>query len=283
MKTFAEVEPISETFGADVVGMDVSAPLDAERQAWLKGLLDAHQILRFRGQKITPEVQVSVLASFGPVLPTDDGRGYYYISNIETVAQDVMGSNGSLLWHSDFTWSESRPQVLSLYGERVEAPVAPTLFSSAATALNRLSPDLRKRIEDLSADHTSNGWTKRFKAKGSSTVDMVWPGQQPLVRPLVSTNPRTDGEYLCVSQQHTRQIVGVSDDAGEALLAELFAELYAPQYVIAQEWATDDLIVWDNIALQHSRPEVSASKVRHLRKVNAGGSIPVRQFEFASS
>jgi taurine dioxygenase len=285
MSSVAQVVPITEGFGADIVGMDLSAPLDSARQAWLTSMLDTHHLLRFRGQNVAPEVQVSVLSSFGSIVPNDDGREYYYVSNIETVSSkvDALGSNGSLLWHSDYMWFESTLQVLSLYAERVEPPVAPTLFSCAATAVNRLSPDLIGRIRGLSAEHTSNGWTARDSAKDSSTLETVWPGQQPLVRPLISKNPRTQAEYLCVSQQHTRRIVDMSDDAGEALLSELFEQLYDPRYVIVHEWANDDLVVWDNIALQHARPDFTAeSKVRHLRKVNAGGAIPVRQLEFAS-
>ncbi len=271
-----------EGFGAEVVGMDLSAPLDSERQAWLRSLLDTHYILRFRGQTIAPEVQLSILSSFAPIVPNDEGREYYYVSNIETVSQkvDALGANGTLLFHADYMWYESTLQVLSLYAERVEGPVAPTLFASGATTLNRLPPDLRERIQDLSADHTSNGWTARDNSE--ETLETVWAGQEPLVRPLVSKNPRTGGEYLCVSQQHARQILGMSHDDGEALLAELFAELYDPQHVIVHEWANGDLVVWDNIVLQHARPAFAESGVRHLRKVNAGGSLPVREFEFAS-
>jgi alpha-ketoglutarate-dependent taurine dioxygenase len=66
----------------------------------------------------------------------------------------------------------------------------------------------------------------------------------------------------------TKEIVGLPDIESEALLAELFAHLYQPSARWNHEWRPGDLVVWDNIAMQHARPNVAGNgPARTLRKV----------------
>jgi alpha-ketoglutarate-dependent taurine dioxygenase len=55
-----------------------------------------------------------------------------------------------------------------------------------------------------------------------------------------------------------------------ALLEELFAHLYRPEHVYTHDWALGDLVVWDNHAVQHSRPEIGVEQARTLRRVCVG-------------
>jgi taurine dioxygenase len=65
----------------------------------------------------------------------------------------------------------------------------------------------------------------------------------------------------------TSQIVELDPVASETLLGELFDHLYAPTNVLAHEWREKDLVIWDNVAVQHSRPDVRIDgPVRTLRK-----------------
>lgn len=60
-------------------------------------------------------------------------------------------------------------------------------------------------------------------------------------------------------------------EEGEALLQDLFARLYAPDNVYSHYWRTDDVIIWDNIALQHARPAEAGVAPRHLRRLSLDG------------
>ena len=70
-----------------------------------------------------------------------------------------------------------------------------------------------------------------------------------------------------MSEQQTDRIIGWEPDRSEAVLAELFAVLYEPGNVVTHEWRSGDLVVWDNLALQHGRPEGTGSGERTLRRV----------------
>jgi alpha-ketoglutarate-dependent taurine dioxygenase len=68
----------------------------------------------------------------------------------------------------------------------------------------------------------------------------------------------------------TSGIADLPKAESEALLEELFQHLYAPENVIEHHWRKDDLAIWDNLALQHARPNVEAEgPARTLRKTFA--------------
>jgi taurine dioxygenase len=51
-------------------------------------------------------------------------------------------------------------------------------------------------------------------------------------------------------------------------LDELFDHMCAPERRVQHEWRAGDLVVWDNLALQHCRPNVETEgPARTLRKV----------------
>jgi taurine dioxygenase len=65
-------------------------------------------------------------------------------------------------------------------------------------------------------------------------------------------------------------VVGAERDEGRALLDELFAHLYSDRYRYEHRWAVGDLVLWDNLAVQHARPSVADPEPRILRRVTMG-------------
>jgi alpha-ketoglutarate-dependent taurine dioxygenase len=93
--------------------------------------------------------------------------------------------------------------------------------------------------------------------------------------PIGMRHPRTGETVLYVSQQQTREIDGLPESESEALLEELFSHLYRAEALYEHDWRNGDLVAWDNIAIQHARPNVTLEgPVRTLRKVFA--PIPPR-------
>ena len=87
---------------------------------------------------------------------------------------------------------------------------------------------------------------------------------------MIWRHPRTGLELLYTSQQMTARIEGLDPVDSEALLDELFAHLYRPEAVLDHEWRQDDVVVWDNLALQHARGDVKIEgPERTLRKLSA--------------
>jgi alpha-ketoglutarate-dependent taurine dioxygenase len=62
----------------------------------------------------------------------------------------------------------------------------------------------------------------------------------------------------------------VSADESDELIDALLDHMYAPGKEIAHHWRQGDLVIWDNLTLQHARPNVATGgPVRTLRKTLA--------------
>jgi taurine dioxygenase len=68
----------------------------------------------------------------------------------------------------------------------------------------------------------------------------------------------------------TSEVDGVSPQDSEVLLESLFTHLYDPAHTWQHDWKKGDLVLWDNLAVQHARPTVKLEgPARTLRKVIA--------------
>jgi taurine dioxygenase len=89
---------------------------------------------------------------------------------------------------------------------------------------------------------------------------------------LAWTHPRTGTTILFITQGMTREILELDWDDSEDLLEELFAVLYAPERVYEHLWQEGDFVIWDNLAIQHARPNITMEgPARTLQKVGLPG------------
>jgi taurine dioxygenase len=116
------------------------------------------------------------------------------------------------------------------------------------------------------------------RRRGGDDGELVNPVRQQVLSTTAAVghrHPRTGRKILYVSQGMTKEIVGLPHGESEDLLEQLFAHLYSPPNVWQYEWRNGDLIIWDNLAVQHARSDVRPDgPARTLRKV--GSPIPVQ-------
>src|SRR5437660_456851 len=109
------VKKIGEALGAEVGGVDLSKPLDAQtfaaiRKAWLDNL-----VIRIRGQKLTDPQILEFSRLFGeldPPGPNPYGKPFLprhpemnVISNVKEDGVPIGGlGDGEAIWHSDMTY-----------------------------------------------------------------------------------------------------------------------------------------------------------------------------------
>jgi alpha-ketoglutarate-dependent taurine dioxygenase len=164
-------------------------------------------------------------------------------------------------------WSELPCELVSLYAVEVEPPVCPTTFVSTARAWAALSEDLRSRVAGRHALHTA-GEVRRGDMSNVILTEVANP--PTAIKPIQTTHPRTGRSLLYACEQMTKAIVELGEDDSESLLEELFAVLYREDDRLDHHWRTGDLVVWDNLAAQHGRPNVAEQgPTRSLRKVAA--------------
>jgi len=270
--TKLEIRDITPGYGSEVIGLDPSTELDDDDIALLRKTFDERSLLLFRGLDIDAAYQ-QYLAKLviGHEGPTGDGKDVdaadaFMVSNRET---DGGAPYGRLLFHSDMMWADNPFHVLTLYGLELEPPVAPTVFTSSAHAWDTLPDDLRSRVEDKHALHMT-GQRDRGKEQEGELLQPIRENVQSTTKPVANTNPRTGRTLLYVSQMMTDSIVELEPDESEELLEELFAHLYDEKMTWQHDWQQGDLVLWDNLSMQHARLEVDKDgPVRTLRKVIA--------------
>jgi alpha-ketoglutarate-dependent taurine dioxygenase len=185
-----------------------------------------------------------------------------YVSN---KLDDGVAPVGRLQFHGDTMWADHPYEVLSLYGSDVEQPAAPTTFVNAVTAWKTLPADVRRRAEGRQVLQTA-GVVRRGDMSGVLLTEVQNP--PTTVNRIDYTHPRTGETVLHICEQMTKNVLGLPERESEQLLVELFAHLYRPEAQLEHHWREHDLVVWDNIALQHSRGAVSTQgPARTLRKV----------------
>jgi alpha-ketoglutarate-dependent taurine dioxygenase len=173
-------------------------------------------------------------------------------------------------WHSDFMFFPRPYEMLSLYGIDIPSAGSQTSFANGVLAASTLPGELRARLDGLYAralGEPANGDTPdrvRFRdGRGGST------GAHQL-RPVLWPHHATGEPILAVWEQQTDAIIPLEPAESDELIETLFDHLYQPAHLYEHEWQQDDLIVWDNHALQHRRPYVGLEEPRTLRRIGVG-------------
>jgi alpha-ketoglutarate-dependent taurine dioxygenase len=275
-------KPLTDRFGAEVTNVALDAPFDEALQAELRDLMRTRAVLLVRGRPVAAEDQIKLTGVFGPVADEfEDGTRNSLVSNVDGYLED-----GRLPFHSDLTYSAAAYLYLSLYAVELGGPAAPTHFASVPHGYAALPEALKRRIAGMENIHIApwnvDGGIAKLRLDAEITDPSVhdYPTIDEYPRRrwrVVMTHPQTSAPILTVSEAFSH-ICGLSYEDSEALLAEIFAYLHAPENLYVHDWQEGDLLVWDNFAVQHSRPPFrSSGAVRTLRRVisNEGAwSVP---------
>ena len=236
-----EIHALHETFGAEVRGLNLLGPVSAAEVEDLRTALAEHQLLLFRlGEHMPPERQVEVGGWFGPVA-TNGERPWSVLRN------DAPAGSERLPFHSDFTYTDAPIQVISLHAIELPPGGTATSFVSGVYAWATLPADLKDQLSPMTVRHVHD----------SSIVarDMpVFFADQP----VRFEHPRAGKPVLLVTEYHARRINELPPQASEEVLGRLFAHLYSPGRIYDHHWRLHDLLIWDNLAVQHARPARSA-------------------------
>jgi taurine dioxygenase len=255
-----ELHDLPGPIGTEVRGIDLHGVLDDPEIAQLLDAFDRRHLLLVREQELSGEEQVRFCRHFGPISP-ESSEGYGYVSNVHP---NGILRDGAIRFHADLAFTTDPVQAISLLAMEVPPSGAPTLFADASGVLDRMPKSLRARLEHHSIvnlyDFTLST-DRRMRERD------IAPGSPIVERPMVGVHPRTGVPVVNANALQTDRVVGLDEQASEALLAELFEVLYAPDNVLVLDWAVGDLVTWDNLAIQHERPDFPVLEPRTMQRV----------------
>ena len=271
------VHPIAGAIGAEISGVNLSAPLDDEtvaaiRRAWLD-----HLVIFFRDQELSPAEFLAFARHFGEPIeyPFVKGiEGFPEITPVIKLENERVNFGG--LWHSDTTYLDTPPMGTMLIAREVPAYGGDTLFANMYLAYEGLSPGLRRLLDGLVAVNSS---TKADTTK--TREDRMRDGANPAARaeyvaehPVVRTHPETGRKALYVNGGHTVRFRGMTEEESAPLLRFLFAHQIRPEFTCRFRWEKDSLAFWDNRCAQHNPINDYHGFRRVMHRVTLAGDRP---------
>jgi alpha-ketoglutarate-dependent taurine dioxygenase len=278
--TALALRPLTPGFGVEVIGLDLSQPVDAPVVAELQAVFDRYLVLLFRTQGLSADAQIAFSRNFGElqihVLDQDDaaaGQELFVLSNVGPDGRPNREhpDRATLAWHTDGSFQRSPPYATLLYAEAVPAEGGHTLFADTLSAFEALSGAERARLPSLSVIHDISA--SRQKA-GYGPLPPERAKKPPVEQPLTRTHPPTGrrGIYL---GSHGHRIVGLSEDASADLIGRLMAHTTESRFVYDHAWRPGDLLMWDNRAVFHRATEYdTAIESRIMRRAVLAGDEP---------
>jgi taurine dioxygenase len=278
-----EVIPTGAVIGAEIRGVDLAHPLDDAIFAAVENAYNAHGVVFFRGQKLTPPQQVAFTRRFGEIefnifserWSVPGNPEIVVISNITEKNRPVGVRRAGENWHSDMCYTARPPRGSTLYA--IEVPelhglaLGDTEFASAQAAWEALPDPLRHRIEGRRAVFDFAG-RKRAVPPTREEIDR----NPPVMHPIVRTHPYTGKKCLCIMRDDCTSIEGLEQDEAEALIAALSDHIVKPAFVYRHQWRPGDLLMWDNCTVQHRAiQDYDLPQRRLMHRTTVGGSVPV--------
>ena len=259
------VNRMSSALGAEVIGADLTRPLDDATFGAIRQALLDHQMIAIRDQALAPDQQIAFSARFGRLEYPDNVRYRKHGHPQMMVLSNDRDADGNPIgvpdagdaWHSDLSFKPEPALCTLLHAIKLPSEGGDTEFANQYAAYEALPRATKHRLEGLRAIHTINKLrnpritisTERpnaqafYASQGAEHPDTA--------HPLVRTHPETKRKLLYVSPRFTIGIADIDEDQGQALLDELFDHQLRREFIYRHTWLPGDLVIWDNRCVNH--------------------------------
>ena len=255
-----EVRPLTETFGAEVMGVNLSGGLGPDVVAEIKALWLRYEVLLFRGQTMSKDDLIGFSRFIGPLeihlreeWLNDTHPEILQITNIRKNGKATGAlADGEVGWHFDQIYLP-RPAVGSLlHSIKIPPEGGSTWFADMTSAFARLPAHLKEVVQGRNAIQSYVAFNEMYSTKTNSKQSNLAPD---IAHPLVRTHPYTGRPALYVCPGMTVRICGLPEDESRDVLDQLFAWTMRPEFVYRHDWQVGDALLWDNACTMHRRDD----------------------------
>jgi taurine dioxygenase len=245
--------PLSDLMAAEVIGLDMSRPLDpVTREAVHQAFLD-YQLLVFRDQTLSKPQQIAFTEQFGTLerhtkfnIGQDDYPLVHVVSNLGPDGKP-SGTVKSTLWHSDKSFRPEPSMATILHAITMPPDGGDTVFANMYAAYEAL-PEREK--EFLRGKKVVHSWALSRENIGRVMSEDEIRDAPPNAHPLARVHPETGRTSLFLGM-HASHIEGMPFEEGRAKILELEAHATKPEFTFRHTWRRGDMLMWDNRCLLH--------------------------------
>jgi taurine dioxygenase len=259
--------------GALVSGVDLGA-LDARTAADLKAALFEHGVLFFRDQSLSRQGHLDLARQFAPIdinrfFPAE--AEWPEIAKVEKQPDQTSNIGGG--WHTDHSYDQEPALGSILVARDLPPSGGDTLFADMYAAYESLPDDLKDRIRDLKAIHSTahvfgaaGAYARSDKTELSGSQDLP-----ETIHPVVIKHPGSGKPALYVNPSFTTGIVGLSKEEADELLFQLYPHAIDQSRVHRFVWKPGSVAIWDNRATWHFALNDYHGHYRLMHRVTMSG------------
>ena len=270
-----EVRPLCPALGAEIIGLDISQPLDKATSQELANTWRDYLLLLFRKPDMTQQEQIRFAKCFGTIgerpKPADSrpedysklDQAFMLVTNIRKNGKPIGTlPDGEMMFHHD-TIYKPKPHIGTLlYAIEVPSVGGNTLFTNLYLAYDALSDKIKKRVKGRKAKHIYDyeRINERNTEEGAGNL------LESYSHPVCITHPLSQKKALYVDRLMTAKIEGMSKEESEKILGTMFDTAERKDFVYEHVWMPGDLLLWDNFCSSHARTNFSEGERRLLRR-----------------
>jgi taurine dioxygenase len=275
--TRIEIAPVAGALGAEILGVDLTAPLDDALFAEIRQAFHDHSVIFFRDQHITPDQHIAFARRFGPI---NVNRFFTAVPGHPEIAEvrkePDQKKNIGEAWHTDHSYDEIPALGSMLVAREVPDHGGDTMFASMHAAYEALSPGLQRTLEGLRATHSSRhvfGAEARYHGTDlKGRLHNPDAATQDATHPVVIRHPDTGRKALYVNANFTTGIEGWTREESAALLDFLYQHGQRPEFTCRFRWANGSIALWDNRSTWHCAVNDYHGQRRLMHRITIEGT-----------
>ncbi len=270
--------PLAAPLGAEITGIDLTRPLDAETRAALHDAWVKYAVLVIRGQKLEPAQFAQAAGIFGELLE-QQVKKFAFADNplVGTISsRDLPMVEGKLHvrgenFHTDHSNFPAPPKATMLFAVSLPSKGGDTQFVDVRKAYDDLPEETRRKILPLRSPHVYESSQSPRKMAALSAEERARVPQT--LQPLVIRHPESGRAALYLNTGRMEGIEGMDPNEGFKLIDALYAHATQSKYEYRHKWLPGDMVIWDNRSVMHqANADYDPSEYRYLYRIMLKGA-----------
>ena len=288
-----QINKVSDQFGVEVIGLDVSKNLNEKDVKVLNDLFHENHVIVFRKQDLSDEEQLSFTENFGEleVYPeadkTKDSQKTYHVANVNLDGKHLTDKDEQVIfqkvnqrWHTDSSYRFIPSYASLLYGIEVlpdEANGGETEFVNMFKVYKDLEKGLKNKLEYLHMVHYYE-FGRRMFPNLPPVSEFEKENIPPVSHPLIRLHPeRNNDRSLFFTANAGNEIGGMTQEQGACLHKKLVDIVSDSVFKYKHRWKKGDLVMWDNRCLLHRAIPYDMNKYRRVfRRTTVAGVTAIK-------
>ncbi|MFT7474756.1 MAG: taurine dioxygenase [Verrucomicrobiales bacterium] len=271
-----KVTSLSDGVGVEVHDLQLSkltsTEADLVNETWAE-----HGLLVFGDQELTEQEHTDLALKLGEI---DVNRFFSNVEGFDEIADvlkeptDELNIGGG--WHTDHSY-DIAPARGSILVARDLPPVGgDTRFLSTQRAWETLAPELKDRVSDLDAVHSSahifgpeSAYAKKVGERFDNRHDVRL---EDTIHPVVVAHPATGVPSLFINPGFTIRLLGPGDeDANKELFDTLLLHIARHEHTFQFAWQPGSVAMWDNRSTWHWALNDYEGHRRQMHRITLAG------------